>query len=246
MPDEIVDESLAPVTPAEEGIPQNAGIAEILRWAMSHKVPLQYPPWEEAFCGSQNPCIYAGMVQGDGVRKSNIRSMLKKHAEWLVGQMAMVTPAEGGMPDIIEYPARTFYIAVCDSGDHSDPKISMFVYDRMKTLRRSRPCVEEFDMADVERHHGHRNSPYFRMRPLALEGFKIELGNVIRDYLLNEDAEREQALAELAETHPEVMIGQLPTAEAVGLSQTSGTCVPSVVTSGAVDWAPSPSPLARR
>ena len=205
MPDENLDAIQVPVTPAEEGIPENAGIAEVLRWAMSRRVPLQYPPWEDAFCGSKDPCVYAGMVQGSGVRDENRRAMARKHAEWLAGQMAMVLPAEGSHPAEMEFPARTFFIAVCDATDHAAPEIHMFVYDRVETLRRCRPCVDGFGIEDVRRHHGHRNSPLHKIRPLALEGFISELVNVIRDYLINEDAERERAVAEVAVSHPEVI-----------------------------------------
>ena len=216
MPDDAMDASQVDGTIGPEGtpphelgaedvLPEDAGIAEILRWAMSHRVRLQYPPWEDAFCGSDHPCVYAGMVQGDGVRGENIRSMVRQHAEWLVGQMALMTLAEGGMPSITEYPAKTFYIAVCDATVHEEPRIHMFVYDRAETVRRSRPYVDPFDADEVQRRHGYRNSPLFGIRPLALEGFLTEMGNLIRDYLITEDAERERALAEIAETHPEVM-----------------------------------------
>ena len=201
MPDDVVHE-----VADGDVLPEGAGIAEILRWAMARNVPLQHPPWEDAFCGTDLPCVYAGMVEGRGVHEENRRAMSRRHAEWLVEQMSMVTPAQAGRPAVIEYPSRTFYIAVCDAKDHSSPRIEMFVYDRGETLRKHRPCVEWFDADEVERGRRRgRQSPLRGMRTLALAGFVIEMENVIRNHLLRQDAEREQAIAELATTHPEVI-----------------------------------------
>ena len=214
-------------TPAEtEGIPENARIAEVLRWAMSHEVPLQLPPWEDNFCGSHHPCVYAGMVESKSSRPDVIQSMAKRHAEWVVSQMAMMTPASGGKPCVTEFPSRTFYIAVCDTTDHEKPTLYMYVYDLPRTIKEGTPQVKGFSVKDVERHSSTHSSPLCGIRPLALEGFLSEMRGVVRGYLQSVDEKRDRAIEDLKASHPGLVqdvAGDLEVATNAGDSDTSGS-----------------------
>ena len=194
--------------------PPDGGIAETVRWATTYGVPLENPPWEDAFCGSVAMCLYAGMIDAHsaecGHHPTHQHSELdrkracRRHAEWLISQLMMVKEVPG-KPATMSFPSAEFLIAVVDVTDRESPRVELFEYDRAKTLSTSRPTVVPADDRHIEKSARSSRSHLRGVDMMAVGAFKVELSNVIRDHLERKRVQTEAALAAIAENDPSII-----------------------------------------
>lgn len=177
--------------------PPNLGITDVVRWATQNEIPLNNPPWEDAFCGSRVPAVYAGMVDMSNQPQSSKEKKLQGHAEWLVNHLSIKKQVEDDAPPVTSFPTVEHIIVVVDATDHNDPVVHFFIYDRKKTARKSAPFVKPLSFDDMEKMSRQKSSPLYGVRIDAAKGFAVELKNVILEHLLQEDEKRESAIKEL-------------------------------------------------
>lgn len=195
--------------------PPDGGIAETVRWATTYGMPLDSPPWEDAFCGSVAMCLYAGMIDAHshqcGDHPTHQHSELdrkracKRHAEWLISQLMRVNESTSGKPPTMSFPSAEFLIVVVDATDQDSPRVELFEYDRSGTLSRSKPTVSHMDERSLGRGARSNRSHLRGIDLVAVEAFKLELSNIIRDHLERRRLQTDAAIAAIAEKDPSIV-----------------------------------------
>lgn len=208
-----------PTSPVDQTPPPpDGGIAETVRWATTYGVSLDSPPWEDAFCGSVAMCVYAGMVDAahvghdahgchieHHVTQLDRKRACKRHAEWLIMQLMKVTERDGGGPPTMSFPTAKFLIAVVDATEEAEPIVELFDYDRTKTLAKSKPSVIHLDERSMQRVIRARNSHMRGIDIVAVNAFRVELANVVRDHLERRRVQTEAALEAVSQSSPDAV-----------------------------------------
>ena len=189
--------------------PDNAGIIEIVRWAMENDKILRSPPVEHMFCGCKIPCIYAGTIPTRTFSSSlNAKKAAIKHC-FDFASIVMVETSESnidGMPNKSRYPSLSALFAVLDvNSDPDEPKVHMLIYDGARSTISGEPVIGYIEDIHEAVSSARKGDDLYGLREMDFEAFVVDMTSVVRDHLKERMRKQEEAIREAQEAGVEVI-----------------------------------------